>query len=150
MVTNLYDLAQSASFVLDFGALGDLYLTEINGLEEEVEVVDHKIVAKSGTGNLNHKVPGRYSTGTLTVKRAVDGDTTLADWYQKVVEGKVNDARIDGTISVVDQTGGKPLAEWTLTGAWPSKINVSGFGADSDGIVTEEVTINYEVLTRNA
>ena len=43
------------------------------------------------------KIPGNLKFNDITLKRGVDADNGLWQWRQQVVDGKVKEARCDGT-----------------------------------------------------
>lgn len=138
--------AQAASYRLDLNGLGSIHITEVAGIDHENDVVEHKVVSDKGVEMLV-KLPGNYKGGDLTLKRGVDADLTLTDWFKQVKEGAIAKARMDGSVVALDSTGAD-LAQWDFTFAWPSKLGISGFKSDADDVVTEEITVVYETLKR--
>ena len=135
-------------FEADFGDhLKNTRFTEISGISAEVAIAEHKILAKNGQ-EIVRKLPGRGKWGDLTLKRGLTAEFDVYDWRQQVVEGKVDQARTNGTIKMMEMGTNKVVAKWEVTAAWPSKISGPSFKSDDDNIVTEEITVVFENITR--
>lgn len=137
----------SCYFEVDFGShLKNVRFTEVSGLSAEIAIVEHKVVTQKGQ-EVIRKVPGRAKWGEITLKRGITGEMDVYEWRQKVVEGKVDQARTNGTIKML-QMDGTQAAEWNVIAAWPSKINGPTFKSDGDEVAVEEITIVYEDIDR--
>lgn len=137
----------SCYFEADFGDhLKNVRFTEISGINAELAVVDHKIISQKGQ-EVVRKVPGRTKWGDITLKRGITSEMDVYEWRQKVVEGKVDKARTNGTIKMLEHDG-NAVAEWQVTAAWPSKISGPSLKSDGDEIAMEEITICYEYIER--
>ena len=135
-------------FMLDVGGTIKGYFTEISGLGSESEIVEAKQVDASGK-DLIRKIPGRLKFTDVTLKRGITDYMDFWKWRQLVVDGKVKDARKNATIFMCD-TEGNPVAEWSLTNAWPSKVQGPQVQAESSTAGMEELTITYEYLERKS
>lgn len=65
-----------------------------------------------------------------------------------VEEGKVDEARCDGTIEMLNMAG-EVVASWTFANGWPSQVSGPALNAESDEVSIEEVTIVHEGLKRD-
>ena len=122
------------------------YFTECSGLGSETEVIEHKIVSE-GHKEVIRKIPGRLKWGDITLKRGITASMDFWDWRKLVEDGKVADARKNGSIFMYDQEG-QPAAQWDFTAGWPSKISGPTPKADSNEISVEEMTIVHEFIKR--
>ena len=129
-------------FMLDLEGVATGYFTEINGMGSENEIVDH------GTYDLTQKIPGRLKWGDITLKRGVTSTLDIWKWRKMVEDGKVEDARTNGSIIMLDQEL-KPVARWDFINAWPSKISGPQLQSDSTNYGLEELTIVHEYITRS-
>ena len=68
-------------------------------------------------------------------------------WRQKVEEGKVDDARCSGTISMVNQAG-ETVASWTFDRCWPTKVSGPQFNSGGNEVGVEELEIVHEGMRR--
>lgn len=135
-----------AHFEISVGAITG-YFTEVSGLGSESEVVEHKIIAKGAKESMIRKIPGRLKWGDITLKRGITKNLDFYNWRKQVEQGHVEAARLDGTIIMYDQTM-TPVAEWTFTKGWPSKISGPSLKSDDNSIGVEEVVIVHEGIKR--
>jgi phage tail-like protein len=140
------DPIQSFLFGVDIPGISNAYFTEISGLGSETEVIDHKVVGPK-VAEIVRKVPGRLKWTDITLKRGLTGNLDFWDWFKSIHEGKVNDSRKDGTLTMYDQAG-DPVAEWTFDKAWPSKISGPNIKSDSGEIGVEEMVLVHEGIRR--
>ncbi len=127
------------------GTLSGLF-THVGGLGSETEVVEHKVISE-GKVEAVMMVPGRLKWTPITLKRGVTGNLDIWDWRQKVVEGKMKDARKAASIIAYSEDG-TAVARWNLTNAWPSKVTGPEFDSTTGNIMFEEVTIVFEGVVR--
>jgi phage tail-like protein len=135
-----------AYFEVSVGAING-YFTEVSGLGSETEVVEHKIMSKGAKEPIIRKIPGRLKWGDITLKRGITANMDFYDWRKQVEQGKVDAARLDGTIIMYDNTFA-PIAEWTFAKGWPSKISGPSLQSDGNAIGIEELTIVHEGIKR--
>lgn len=140
------DVIVSSHFMVDMAGHVEGYFTEVSGLDVEVEVVEHKVMAANNQ-TIIRKMPGRSTAGEITLKRAVTTNRDIWDWRKTVEEGGVATARTNGTISLLSQEG-DPVASWDLVAAWPSKVNATTLDSGSTDVLMEEMTIVFESMNR--
>jgi phage tail-like protein len=133
-------------FMLDLGGRITGYFTEVSGLGSETEIVEQKSVNEKGV-EVVLKIPGRLKWGDIVLKQGITSDLGLWDWRKQVEDGKVKDARANGSIVMYDQEL-KEAARWNFLNAWPSKISGPTPKADSNEIGLEELTLVHEYITR--
>src|SRR5512137_1990979 len=134
------------SYALDLGGKVKGYFTECSGLGSEHDVVEHKVVDEKGR-QMVKMVPGRIKWDKITLKRGITDAKDIWDWRKKVEDGQVEDARIDGSIIMMDQEL-KPVARWNFEGGWPSKVSGPQLKSASNEIGVEEITIVHHRLER--
>ena len=135
-----------AHFEISVGAVTG-YFTEVSGLGSESEIVEHKIIAKGAKESLIRKIPGRLKWGDITLKRGITKNMDFYKWRKQVEEGKVESARLDGTVIMYDQNL-TPVASWEFYKAWPSKINGPQLQSDGNAVGIEELTLVHEGIKR--
>lgn len=123
------------------------YFMEVSGIGSETEVVEHKIMAKGAKEPIIRKIPGRLKWGDITLKRGITKNMDFYTWRKQVEDGKIEAARMNGTITMYDQTLA-PVAEWTFTAGWPSKVSGPTPNAGDSSIGIEEMTIVHEGIKR--
>lgn len=136
----------SYNFSLDLGGKAAGYFTEVSGLGSETEVTEHKITAQ-GDKEAVRKVPGRLKWGDITLKRGLTANMDIWQWRKLVEEGKVDQARINGSVIMYDNIG-TIVAQWDFVRAWPSKLSGPSLNTESSAIGIEEVTIVHEGIIR--
>ena len=134
------------NFALDLSGSVKGYFTEVSGIGSENEIVEQKVVNEKGI-EVVLKIPGRLKWGDITLKRGITSNMDLWDWRQQVEDGKVKDARKNGSIVMYDREL-KEAARWNFTNAWPSKISGPTPKADGNEIGVEELTIVHEFIKR--
>jgi phage tail-like protein len=134
------------SFALEVQGKVTGYFTEIGGLGSETEVVEHKVVDPQGH-DLIQKIPGRKKYTDMTLKRGVTALKDIWDWRKMVEDGNIVGARAHGTVTMFDQSL-QPVAKWSFTNGWPTKVSGPSISSDSNAFGVEEVTICFETMTR--
>lgn len=124
------------------------YFTECSGVGSENEVVEHKVVDNQGH-EVVRKIPGRLKWQDVTLKRGMTSNLQIWDWREDVVLGKMDDARTNITITMLNREY-NPVAIWHFTNAWPSKVSGPSFKSDDNNIGVEEVTIAHEGMHRES
>ncbi len=136
----------SFHFMIDVQGEITGYFSEVNGLGSESEIIEQKVVNEKGI-EIVKKIPGRLKWGDVTLKRGITSNLDMWKWRQKVEEGKVNEARKNGSIVMFDQ-GLAEKARWNFINGWPTKISGPTPKADSNEIGIEELTITHELIKR--
>jgi phage tail-like protein len=136
----------SAHFFVQVDKFAEGYFLEVGGLGSETEISEHKIVDKQGK-TIIRKIPGRLKWGDITMKRGITKNMAFYDWRKMVEDGNVDTARANGTIMMLDQAG-NPIAEWSWTLGWPSKVDGPSLKSDSNEIGVETLTIVHEGIKR--
>ena len=122
------------------------YFTECSGIGSENEVIEHKIVDDKGRETIQ-KLPGRLKWQDVTLKRGITDNMDIWDWRDEVVQGKVDDARRNGSVVMFNQQLSE-VARWNFENAWPSKVSGPSMKSDSNEFGVEELVITHEGLYR--
>jgi len=109
-------------------------------------VIEHKVVDSRGR-ELIQKIPGRLKWESVTLKRGITDNMDIWDWRQLVIDGKVDEARKNGSIVMFDQEL-QERARWNFENAWPVKVTGPSVKADSNEFGIEELVITHEGLSR--
>lgn len=121
------------------------YFTSIDGIGSEHSVVSQKVMTDKGEAEI--KMPGRLEWGDITVKRGLTGDMGFWEWRDLVVNGDMDTARQNCTITMLDRNYNQ-IVTWNLNNAWPSKMSGISISTDSNDFVVEEMVITHEGITR--
>ena len=119
---------------------------EVSGLTSELDVIELKEITKDGKYVI-HKLPGNRKAPSITLKRAKNSSKDLFEWHQKIYQGKVSDARKNGSVVLYNYDHSE-VGRYNFVNAWPSKVSMSALKAGSNEILMEEVTIVCEELER--
>jgi phage tail-like protein len=119
---------------------------EVSGITSELEVVELK--ANDITGKpIVKKMIGAHKPPTITLKRAADSSMELWNWHKAAIDGKLLDARREGSIVQLDFVYGE-VARYNFYDAWISKLEATGMKAGDNSPAVESVTIVCERLER--
>ncbi|MBN1640012.1 MAG: phage tail protein [Anaerolineae bacterium] len=122
------------------------YFTECSGIGSENELIEHKVVDEKGRESI-HKIPGRLKWQDITLKRGITNNMDIWDWREQIVDGKVDDARRNGSIIMYNQAL-EEVARWNFENGWPLKVSGPSMKADSNEFGIEELVITHEGLYR--
>lgn len=95
------------------------YFSEAYSIASETGGIDNRESGQTGRVLLN-KIPGKVKISEVTLRRAITSTMDLAKWRKMVTSGKINDARKDGVIKLIDSSS-KEVARWNLSKTWPCK-----------------------------
>lgn len=136
----------SAWFGVDFGDGVVGAFRECTGLGSENEVVESKASGPDGKYVIK-KLPGRMKWNNITLKRGITDAMDMWKWRKMLEEGKVQEARRNGTITMFN-TMGEPVARWKFVNAWPSKLTGPSANATNNEVAIEELEIVHEGYER--
>lgn len=119
---------------------------ECTGLGSENEVVEYKASGQKGEYVIK-KVPGRLKWNNITLKRGITDSMDMWQWRKLVEQGKIADARKNGTITMYNQQG-DAVAKWNFINAWPSKLSGPSANAGNNEVAIEELEITHEGYER--
>ncbi len=140
------NLMRTYNFAIEIDSITVGFFREVSGLTTEVEVITHQVVNKEGR-QVTQKVAGHLSTGEVTLKKSMDGNKYLSDWFKEVQDGKFDTYRRNGSIIMFDPQG-KETGRWNFIKGWPKTWNGPSLDAGSDDVATEEVVITHEGMVR--
>jgi phage tail-like protein len=119
---------------------------ECTGLGSENEVVEYKASSEKGQFVIK-KVPGNLKWNNITLKRGITDSMDMWKWRGLVEQGKISEARKNGTITMYDQHK-EAIAKWNFVNAWPSKLTGPAANAGNNEVAIEELEITHEGYTR--
>jgi phage tail-like protein len=140
------DAIASYHFAVEIDGVEIAQFAEVSGITSEMDVIEYSEVTLDGK-SLIRKVPGKKKPPTITLKRAKNVSTSLWDWHYQAKQGKIGDARRNGSIILFDYTNGE-VARYNFLNAWPSKITMGTLKAGSNEMLMEECSIVCEDLER--
>lgn len=133
-------------FELEWGGTR-LGFTEVTGLDFETEVIEYR------EGNLpsynKTKQPGLTKYTDVTLKRGIilDDLEYFNQWLKTAMFQEIKEKyRRTVTIKLLNEEH-KAIIVWTLSRAWPSKIQSTDLKADGNEVAIETLTFVHEGLT---
>ncbi|MHB8644181.1 MAG: phage tail protein [Thermomicrobiales bacterium] len=133
-------------FDIDFGAHLKGLFFECKGFGSSSQVVESQ--QNNGKGHrINAKIPGVLTWTEITLSRGLTSSLELWKWLGLVQEGKLSEARTNGTITLMSHEM-KPVAKFTFTNAWPISITGPSLSSDSNDYGVEELVITHEGYKR--
>jgi phage tail-like protein len=142
----------AARFIVDFPGqqIGRIAFSELGGIS--TKVVSQEYIYNDSEGKTVHtKQYGKTEPPTITLKRGLDaeGNGKLLGWHLVAREGKP-EARLDGTLTIMDASGAAAKVVYALEGAWCSELNITGMKAGASEVVTIECKITCESIVAAA
>lgn len=117
--------------------------TGVSGLTINVDVVEFP---DTNGQVLINKAPGTVTFDEAVLKQGFSAETGFTDWVKTFQQGK--GTRTTAEITVLDPSSADVLDTFTLYEAWPSKWSTGSLGAESNEVMVEELTMQYEFLER--
>jgi phage tail-like protein len=140
------DAIAARNFAIEVDGTTIAQFTELSGMTSEMDVTELKENGPDGKLIIK-KIPGAHKLPTITLKRAKNVSLELYKWHKLALDGKIKDARKNGSIILYDYEAGE-IARWNFVNAWPSKLAMGSLKAGSNDVVTEEATIVMEGFER--
>jgi phage tail-like protein len=140
------DALSSQRFSIEIDSVSLAQFQEVSGASSEIDVIEVKEVDKTGRPTLKKQI-GAIKPPTITLKRAANQSMDLWNWHQAALDGKLKDARRNGSIVQYDFEHSE-VARYNFTNAWVSKLTVNGFKAGDNSPSVEEITIVCETFAR--
>src|SRR5256712_12579533 len=140
------DALAARNFAIEVDGTTIAQFTEVGGLTSEMDVTELKENGPDGKLIIK-KIPGAHKTPTLTLKRAKNVSMELYKWHKAALDGKVKEARKNGSGILYDYQAGE-IARWNLIHARPSKLSTGRLKAGSTHVVTEDAAIVLEGFER--
>ncbi|HEY4721214.1 MAG TPA: phage tail protein [Anaerolineae bacterium] len=137
----------SYHFHVEIDGITQAQFKECGGLGSSSDVVEYKESVKGVT--VYRKQPGALKWSDITLKRGISDVMELWTWRKQIEQGKIAEARKNGSIVLYDQAD-KEIARWNFKDGWPSKLSGPSVKADSSEVAIEELTITHEGMERVA
>lgn len=139
---SLWPLSKFCFEVEGLGGSTSTYFQEVSGLDTETQVIEYRHGHSQELSFI--KMPGLQKVGNVTLKKGVFVlDNTFWDWYATIQMNTIKRETV--VIKLLDETG-VPTMTWTLTNAWPTKIQGTNLKADGNEAAIETIELAYETL----
>ncbi|HLH72346.1 MAG TPA: phage tail protein [Chloroflexota bacterium] len=146
MPNSLTDPIRANSFTLKLQGGIEAFFREASGFSSENEVIEHKQQGPKGVVQYI-KQPGNLKWENITLKRGITDDQKIWEWRKQVIDGKIEQARQDGSIMGYNEEGVLQI-QYDFVRGWPCKWSAAAMNADANEIILEEIEIAHEGLKR--
>ena|ERR1700744_6702258 len=131
-------------FSVSLGGGAPIGFSEVSGLSQEIQAIEYRDGLMSYT-TLPLKRPGLKKAGNITLKRGmVQGAGDLITWFNN--NGNPGVDRRDLTITLLNDEN-NPVFVWSVTQAWPVKLEGPGLKATGNETAIESIEIVHEGIT---
>ncbi len=115
---------------------------EVTNMGSENAVVEDKARGPDGKYIIK-KIPGTLKWNDITLKQGMTDNMDMWKWRKLVEQGKVDEARTDCTLELLDYDG-SAIATYSISQAWPSKYTGAAMNAGANEIAVEGITLCHE------
>jgi phage tail-like protein len=136
------DALSGYNFSIEIDSVTIAQFREVSGLSAEITTIEHRENNPKGLPVLK-KLPGSRKYGDITLKRGRTDSKDLWTWIKKVQDGKIDDARKNGSIVLYDYAGAEK-SRFNFLNAWPSKVSLGSMQAGGSDVLLEECTLTHE------
>ncbi len=140
------DPISAHQFALEIQGITEATFREASGFGSEHQVIEQKEQTSKGN-TVIRKIPGTLKWQNITLKRGMTSNEEMWKWRQQVIDGKIEDARLDGSIVGYDENGEEKI-RYNFRRGWPSKWESSAMNAGGNEPVVETIEITHEGLER--
>lgn len=133
-------------FLVEIDGIVQTSFSEVEGLNASVEVTEYRESTYTPEVQLT---PGIIRYGPVILRCGISQNMELYNWFKLVTQGKIDDARRNVGIIIMDDEG-NPVIRYELTEAWPSGYSVGKLDSVNGGFLIEELVIQCERITRVA
>ncbi|NIJ20905.1 phage tail-like protein [Sphingomonas naasensis] len=133
-------------FNIDLGDGKMQGFSEISGLESETKAIEYRHGDSAVFAPI--KMPGLRSVGNVTLKKGVfTKDSIFWDWFN---ETQLNIIKRRTVIINLLNEKASPMMTWTLTNAFPVKMQATDMKSDASEVAIETLELAYETLAVKA
>jgi phage tail-like protein len=128
------------------GKIEQMVFREVSGIGSISEAVSYKASGENDFHTIQ-MVPGRLQWQEVVCRRGITSSMDAWKWRKEVEEGKVEGARANASIVMVDQTGAEK-ARWNFIRCWPTGITGPALNSSQNEVGVEELKFVHEGATR--
>lgn len=136
------DSVRSRSFGIEIDGVNIAQFRDVQGISNKIAVIEIRENKPNGQ-QVIRKVPGNSSSGDITLKRGTTADRSLWNWFKEALDGNIQNARKNGSVTLYDYQHGE-VRRYNFTNGWCSALNISALSSPGNDIVIEECVISHE------
>ena len=133
-------------FDVEFGTNLKGLFYECKGFGSSSQVVESQANNQKGH-RINAKIPGVLDWTDITLAKGLTDSMELWKWLKMVQDGKMKEARVNGTITLFNHEG-TAVAKFSFLNAWPVSITGPSLASDSQDYGVEDLVITHEGYKR--
>ncbi len=138
------DPLASYSFGVEITGVTIAQFKEVAGLGISIGVIENRANQVGGQPVLQ-KLPGSVRYDDIHLSRGKVADPAFWQWMKVVQDGKIDEARKDGSIVLFDYAHGE-VTRFNFFGGWPARVEIGKLQAGSEQVLLETVVIAIERL----
>ena len=127
------------NFRVEIDGLPESGFSEVVVPETRIEVVEYREGSDPSSGT--RKLPGRARVGNVVLRRGIDQDLALWNWFRTVRDGDLD--RRDVSIVLLD-AGRVEVRRWNVRRAWPTAYSFGPLQGRGNDVVVETLELACE------
>jgi phage tail-like protein len=143
-VGNRRDPYRGYNFLVEIDGITRAGFRECSGLDSTQDPIEYR---EGNEGLTARKLPGLNKYSNISLKWGITDDAELWDWRQQVMNGNIDEARKNGSIVLLDDTGEEKV-RWNFREGWPTKWTGPSLNATGSDIGIESLDIVHEGLVK--
>ncbi|MCC7299290.1 MAG: phage tail protein [Bacteroidia bacterium] len=129
--------------IIEYPGIPDIGFQEVTGIDVTINTEEFR---EGGENRFAHKLPTNISFPNLVLKRGLLYGSQAWDWFNNSLETFQFSPK-DITLVLLNQLH-LPVQAWNFVNAYPVKWAVSGFNAEQNGLVIENLEFAYQYSRR--
>lgn len=140
----LMDPLATYSFAVEIDGIAIAQFKEVSGLGISIGVIENRS-NQAGALPVLQKMPGSVKYDDIHLSRGKVADPAFWSWVKTVQEGKIDQARKNGSVVLYDYARGA-VTTFSFFNGWPSRVEIGKLSAGGDSVLLESVVIAIERL----
>lgn len=128
-------------FVVEISGIQEARFIECSGFEAKIDVEEYK---EGGVNDFVHRLPGRRSFSTVTLKRGMTSSMHLWDWLNRMATVQNKKDEMKNISIVLYNRAAIEVLRWNLIGAFPVKWSSPAMQAEQSGALIESLELTYQ------
>lgn len=136
------DPLPSSSFIVEIDGITTSSFVSVEGIGSDLEVVEYRSGSEK---NEVHLVPGLARAGPITLKRYLDENDELWNWFKDTRDNSVS--RISMSVVILDRNHEEKV-RYNFHECWPSEYYLEPLESKPSDVALEVIVIQYESMER--
>jgi phage tail-like protein len=129
---------RNSNFLIQVVGLPEMSFKEVVLPASRIQVVEYR---EGGDVSGTRKLPGAGSTGNLVLRRGIDQNLSLWNWFAEVRDG---DLRRRDVVILLRDAQGLDVRRWQIFNAWPAADDFSPLDGQGNEVMIETVELACE------